>query len=306
MRGVLMKEPFKDSFRDSRIKTKTVRKKSSKSKNKFVRRENTYLISYEKYQDFISMIYGNIKPSYPDRKTKYNVIETLYLDSVNMQTFREHFLKTNNRFKLRIRKYVPNGDYSKLKAFLEIKYKENKLTNKTRIQIDNDEISSICRGKLLVFSEEILARNPEMTVGEIFKFIQLYNTIIFKYKPSKVIRVRYKRFEFEKKGLRITIDSELKGKGYYKSSNNDCIGIMAHERNLLEEAYYMQAKYRKNEQIIVEIKYMNSVPRWLSDYMEKEEIYNVRFSKYCWAVGREVYKKYSGLMKEICNGRKNK
>jgi len=57
--------------------------------------------------------------------------QSLYFDDENFSFFRDHHNQKNNRFKVRMRNYVNSELF-----FLEVKHKQKKRTDKTRIKID--------------------------------------------------------------------------------------------------------------------------------------------------------------------------
>src|SRR5687767_9605868 len=80
----------------------------------------------------------NLKPNYPHPGTRFTLIESIYFDSDALSLFREHFTSPLKRFKLRTRRYGPNGLWSLNDALIELKAKEGRVTRKLRTRVSGN------------------------------------------------------------------------------------------------------------------------------------------------------------------------
>src|SRR5262245_56004628 len=103
------------------------------SPDKFVRIEDKFLLPSVYENILIQTIAGHMQPSYASSGTDFTLIESLYLDSDNLDFYQDHFTKTSGRAKVRVRKYAPNGVWASGDAFVEAKFKDLEVCTKERL-----------------------------------------------------------------------------------------------------------------------------------------------------------------------------
>ena len=221
----------------------------------FERYEKKYLVNRELCDTFLK----EIEPYMQQDKYGLHTICNIYYDTRNYELIRTSIDKPEYKEKLRLRSYgIPNHDS---KVFLEIKKKYAGVVYKRRIELNYDEADR--------FLKE--GKKPEGKYSE-----QIYNEIkyfISYYKPEPALYLAYDRMAFfgkENPDVRITIDKNI------RSRQKD-----------MELAYGDEGEKLFDEDLkLIEIKIPGAFPMWLSNILDKLNIYPVSFSKY-----GSIYKK---------------
>lgn len=212
--------------------------------NIFRRVEQKYIINKYQMDELLKRIDNYIeKDEYYQSK-----ISNIYFDNDNNDFLIESLEKPNFKVKVRLRSYnTPTmNDY----VFLEIKDKVNGIVGKRRIKLTLKE-----------FYEYINDHKIKNT--QIMKELDYYFKL-FNLKPS--IFVAYDRLSYKEKnnkGLRITIDSNLR-------SRYDDLKL---------ESGNFGNNYFNDELYIMEIKVLGAIPLWLVGNLSDLKIYPTSFSK---------------------------
>jgi hypothetical protein len=181
-------------------------------------------------------------------------LSSLYLDSHDLRLFRESLEGHKNRFKLRIRRY---SDDPSSPSFFEIKRRMNLVIIKSRAKV-NHNIE-----KLLLFPA--LLYENENGDGDILRQFQLYMSSIC---ARPVVQVRYMREAYEgliDNNIRITFDRKLA----YKIGDKAEVSLNGGEWH-----------YYPMEGVILEIKFTEFYPPWLSYVVKCLELRQQPLSKY--------------------------
>lgn len=221
------------------------------SNNIFQRVEEKYFMD-KKTKD---LFFNNIK-NYIDKDKYYeSEILSIYFDNDNKDIVRRSLDKPVYKDKIRLRSYgTPNLDSN---VFLEIKNKYQGVTGKRRIMLTLGEFYDYYYNNKMIDSQIM------KEIDYLFKYYDLKPNCFVSYD-----RLSYKGKEDE--NLRITVDSNLKGR----------------TKDLkLEDGNYGK-KYFKDDVYIMEIKTLNSMPLWLTKELSELKIFPISFSKY-----GEIYKK---------------
>jgi len=253
----------------------------------FIRFEDKYLISKDQLKSFENLVFMNLDPCYPDENTRYTKIESLYFDSSNLDFFCDHFKKTQTRYKMRIRRYGPNGVWQNTgTSFLEIKSKSNKISKKRRIQLTDKERKDLILGKKLVLTKKFLDANPELTLNKLAKRVQEINNMVNTFNLAPQVRVTYSRRAYEKDGLRITLDTDVQ----INRLNFIYPAVIKNIRHqkFWEKASKIKSKFSTEKNVIVEIKHKQNVPEWFINYMRDNSSTETSFSKYCWSIMHQI------------------
>ena len=168
-------------------------------------------------------------------------IVSLYLDSKDLQLCQESLRGHKNRFKLRIRSYTDEPDYPR---FFEIKRRINTIINKSRARVMDRDVQTLLAGRSLP------PQNYTADIDTINQF-QLYMKSIHA-KPTVLIRYRRQAFEGDSENrVRVTFDRELS----YCVTDRPVVrlGGTGWQRNPFTEGG-----------VILEIKFTNRYPEWLS------------------------------------------
>ncbi len=193
--------------------------------------------------------YSKLQPN-----AEYPIV-SLYLDSYNLRLCRESLEGHKNRFKLRIRSYTDDADCP---CFFEIKRRMNTVIIKARARADRNQIPQIISGLYL-------PPQRYKTDKESLKQFQLYATSIA---ASPVIKLRYIRQAFENDSgnrVRVTFDRHL----YYNVTDKPCVSFVGYgwQKQLIQG-------------VILEIKFTNCYPAWLTRMVKYFDLHQQSFSKY--------------------------
>jgi len=195
-------------------------------------------------------------------------IVSLYLDSVDMLLCRESLTGQKNRFKLRIRSYTDEPDYPR---FFEIKRRINTIIFKSRARVMDRDVPALLEGKPLP------PQDYTADEGTINQF-QMYLSSI-RAKPA--VLVRYKRQAYEgttQNRVRVTFDREL------------AYNITRCPEVRLGGGGWQRNPYTAGA-VILEIKFTDHYPGWLSEMIK------------CFNLRQQSISKYASSIEESCSVR---
>ncbi len=193
-------------------------------------------------------------PNLAKTKESFYTVNSLYYDSIGFGCYQEKVSGVSRRKKFRLRYYNnfdPNNN-----IFLEIKRKYDAVVVKDRVEMPQELAHDILSGKS--FPE-----NKNKTLEE-FLFAKNYNSM----KP--MIMVSYRRKPLMGKNnekLRVTFDYDIET---WKTDWLD--GKKERKRKVT------------SDELILEIKFDNSLPIWVYDIIQKYKLQRVAFSKYCFSL----------------------
>lgn len=199
------------------------------------------------------------------RHDSYPIV-SLYLDSDNLQLCRESLTGQKNRFKLRIRSYTDELNYPR---FFEIKRRVNNVIIKSRARVMDKDVETSLTGLSVPVRSCDYPKD-----GESLMQFQLYVNGIG---ARPVILVRYMRQAYEddsENRVRITFDRQLA----YKVTISP---------NVTRNGQGWQ--HRLSGGVILEIKFTNHYPAWLSRMVE------------CFDLQQQSMSKYATSVKEACS-----
>ncbi|MBN2183464.1 MAG: polyphosphate polymerase domain-containing protein [Sedimentisphaerales bacterium] len=188
-------------------------------------------------------------------------IVSLYLDSDELRLCKESLRGHKNRFKLRIRSYTDEPDYPR---FLEIKRRMNTIIIKSRARVMSSDITNILAGIPLP------PQNYTADTDTINQF-QLYLNSI---RAKPVVLIRYMRRAYEcnmHNRVRVTFDRDL----------SYCVTDLPHVR--LSGGGWQRNPFT-NGGVILEIKFTDHYPTWLSQMVKYFNLRQRSISKYASSV----------------------
>lgn len=190
------------------------------------------------------------------RKGDYPIV-SLYLDSNELQLCKESLRGHKNRFKLRIRSYTDEPDYPR---FLEIKRRMNTIIIKSRARVLAGDVPTLLAGLPLP------PQNYTADTNTINQF-QLYMNN-FQARPAVLIRYMRRAYEGNSQNrVRVTFDREL---AY-------CVTNVPEVR--LSGGGWQRNPYTKGG-VILEIKFTDCYPAWLSQMVKHFNLQQKSISKY--------------------------
>jgi len=202
------------------------------------------------------------------RKGDYPIV-SLYLDSNELQLCRESLHGHKNRFKLRIRSYTDEPDYPR---FLEIKRRMNTIIIKSRARVLASDVPTLLAGLPLP------PQNYTADTDTINQF-QLYMNNI-RAKPAVLVRYMRRAYEGSSHNrVRVTFDRELA----YCVTN-------------LHEVRLAGGGWQRNPYtmggVILEIKFTDCYPSWLSQMVKYFNLRQRSISKYASSIQDSCFLKF--------------
>ncbi len=202
----------------------------------------------------------------PDRYSKLQrggmyPIVSLYLDAPDLQLCRESLTGVKNRFKLRIRSYTDEPEYPR---FLEIKRRINTVIFKSRARVADQDVPILLQGRSL-------PPQGYTTDEAALSQFQYYLTTI---RGCPVVLIRYLRQAFEgtsENRVRVTFDREL----CYRVTDEPRVrlGGSGWQHHALTTGY-----------TILEIKFTDRYPVWLTRLAREFELEVMPISKYATSI----------------------
>ena len=206
--------------------------------------EQKYLLSEQKFQDFMHKMVDKMEKDKYFSETIYNI----YFDNDEYELINKSLEKPEYKEKIRLRSYDMVNDNSLV--FLEIKKKYLSHTNKRRVIISyKDYLDFINNG--------IIPNCDKQIMNEI-------KYCFYKYHLKPKIKIKYDRLSFYLKddiNFRITFDNNIRFNT--KKDFND----YSDDNLLFKEGY------------IMEIKTFNGIPLWFNKILTELEIFPTSYSK---------------------------
>jgi len=188
-------------------------------------------------------------------------VSSLYFDSAGFGCYHEKLAGIKKRKKLRLRTYATVFEPT-TKIFLEIKGKDDMAILKDRMVIDYQTVSDWLANGQSNFLTNQLSVQGEKFFKE-FLWLKNYNCLLPK------IMVIYKRQPLISRldhKFRITFDSQ----------------IQAHPANRF---YFSEQKTEiLSDDLIMELKYNNTIPNWFHWIIQKYQLNRRPYSKYCQSI----------------------
>lgn len=217
------------------------------NKKIFKRHELKYIITNDQMNELISLFSNYLNEDKYFRST----ISNIYYDTPNFYLIRNSIEKPQYKEKIRIRGYnnINNEDL----VFVEVKKKYNGVVYKRRESIPY--ISA-----RLFFDQKVRPNDLQIT-KEIEYSINYYQNL----KPT--IFLSYERIAYigkEDENFRITFDKNIIWRDYDVCLTKGAYGNLLLPQNL----------------VLLEVKTLYGLPRWLLDFFGKNNIYKQSYSKY--------------------------
>lgn len=222
----------------------------------FKRYEKKYLLNKTQYDLLIPKILNYMEfDEHCKNNTNYNIY-SIYYDNDNNDVIRHSISKPYYKEKLRLRSYKITKNPEDI-VFLELKKKINGIVNKRRIVLTLKEA--------LDFLEKGIRPDTNDYINN-----QVLNEIEYYLNNNNVhpaVFIGYSRKAFFAKDnhdFRLTIDSKILTRRYDLSLESGHFG-----EDILEQNQYL-----------MEVKILGSIPLWFTRILSELKIYNTHFSKY--------------------------
>lgn len=252
----------------------------------FVRIEDKFMIRNGLRDKLQNLVSEHCSPAYPEAGTNFTLVESIYFDSENLDLYQHHFGNLDTRFKLRVRRYAPNGNWDEGAAFLEAKAKVRTGTTsvgtKKRFRIDKANLALLVNSEEVMFTKKLALLNPKMNESELLERVTFVNTMSRTYHLLPQLRVRYERLAYEGADVRVTFDKNIQFENLHEVSPGTSDSIK--HLGFWLTAAGMKQLYSNQDYLVCEVKYGETIPTWLQEFFEGHNILKVSFSKYCWGL----------------------
>lgn len=182
-------------------------------------------------------------------------ISSLYLDSDHLDLCRETIEQKTNRFKLRIRCYDDKPDTP---CFLEIKRRLNNVIMKGRARMSKDLVKPVLEGGSV----------PELPYKKDQDVLRQFQFYVRALQARPMVLIRYMRQAFEddsQNRVRVTFDRQL----CFKTAYHPHVTTNGPGWHLIPMDF-----------VILEIKFTNYYPAWLSELTKVFDLKQTAMSKY--------------------------
>lgn len=197
-------------------------------------------------------------------KDNYNYpVHSLYLDSDRLHTYWATIQMEKTRFKLRVRYY---DDDPASPVFFEIKRRVNECILKQRGVVKRSSARGILAGQFPTM-DDLISRNPKHLAA-----VQNFCHLMLKLHAVPKMHIAYEREAWLSPGnnsLRITFDKFVRGEERF---NPDFVTRMEHPVYPFEKLW------------VLELKYTNRFPVWLTDMIRQMDLTQSGAAKYCGSI----------------------
>ena len=191
----------------------------------------------------------------------WSSLRTTYLDTDDMQCYREYLQNLPVRRKIRIRQYGVNGHFEDV-CWVELKVKNRNISLKRRFCCLTSDLPLLMEGK------DILDRVMSQNETDVSRTYHLIRSMLLEQRLTPTVRVDYERMSFQPDdgdGPRLTLDRNVRF----------CSASLRHRGSL--------------EGLIVEVKHDGTKPPWFTGLREELGLRRARrFSKFARSVRQVI------------------
>jgi len=192
-------------------------------------------------------------------------VESIYLDSHNLDLCRQTEAGLRNRFKLRIRSYDEKDDSA---AFLEVKYRRSDTVQKRRAMVAKASAINLLGGRALT-TADLMDPTPDQQQA-----LGLFCEKMDQVQASPNVYVNYIREAYVPRAgnsARVTFDRELTAIEYRPSTTK-------HGNTPHEDCSRVPAM--SNGQVVMELKFTDRFPFWMRELTHSFGLRRIPFPKY--------------------------
>lgn len=245
------------------------------AEERFTRIEEKFFLPAHLRESFLALVETQLPASYPHETTRYTLIESIYFDSQDLRSFTDHFDQLPYRFKMRSRRYGPNGEWEKSDnstVFIELKTKQETISDKFRTKIKPYELKNLQNGGRIEANEK--------------KSAIKINQVMDECRLSPSAKIVYRRFAFEKDSVRLTVDDQVQFSPEFNLSAQLAAALKS--KTWWPTAEQMSQDIFNQGMSLVELKHFGQSPAWLQNYMQENGLQFTSFSKYCYSMANLI------------------
>jgi hypothetical protein len=229
----------------------------TKYQRKFNRFELKYLLHYRQTEEFLASIGSHVRNDPNIGRGGYYKVVSRYYDSADLMCYWEKLDGEKYRRKVRVRTYGENPQ----EAFAEIKQRYNLTVQKRRCRAPLE----VVEGEMRKMQQGTFNSRIDPVFNEIYNLrrrLQLEPKLIVSYNRAAF-------FDLYKSDLRVTVDRNFR-----------CRSLdLRLDRQRMRGRWAIRPTYT-----VVEVKFNDTIPRWLCTVLNRLDVQIERVSKYCYAV----------------------
>lgn len=222
-------------------------------------------------------------PASPFSGKQFTRVESIYFDSPSLSSFTDHFEIDRERFKLRTRRYGNDGEFDDERTYhLELKTKASDgISRKMRFKIHEADFLALSEGRTIHANGRIASMNPDIEIDALARRVGRINQLVKRFALRPILRVGYDRVAYETKDARVTVDDHIK---YEKIGATPIGRIVGKTFAAGVGAKAMRNLFDSGDYSLLEVKYSEKFPEWLSKILVGLGLTQRSFSKYCYSV----------------------
>lgn len=194
----------------------------------------------------------------PSQEVPGYLVQSVYLDNMGLQLYRQTLRGFRNRFKLRVRVYDDVGP-----AFLEVKRRENVAVVKYRAKVRRDAAEAVIQG-YWPDREGLVDPGKDHQFANLRYFCELRDNL--GAGPAATVTYQREAFASASGDARVTFDRAVRG------------SFAPPDQPLLLSD---DAHYPRLNGVILELKFTDRVPTWMTSLVRQYQLRQVSIPKYC-------------------------
>jgi SPX domain protein involved in polyphosphate accumulation len=247
--------------------------------------ESKYVLDKKYLAEVIAEVTQHLKPYYPIDETAFTLVKSVYFDSDDFIFVKQHLAGQEDRRKLRIRSYGPDGVWEPTTRYFEDKYKSDGKSMKARIQINDRIEDEMLRTNRLPLDPELISLNSDLSPKDFEEKVKLLNYLMLIYKVKPAVEITYKRYAYqdESSPLRVTIDQDIKAMPLRIPTKSEIHSVETDLQGW-EKLKDIGTKYYPRENFVLEVKSDGNPPDWVKKLLKDVDAEETAFSKYLWGI----------------------
>ncbi len=250
----------------------------------WVRIEDKFLVPIRHAPELLALL-GSHLPRAAHEDENFTIVESIYLDSPDLEFLRDHVGGRDGRAKLRVRRYASSNGLPTGAAFLEAKIKTGCVSTKERFALDAASLAAIMSGSGLTPTASLRNVNPSITAADLERRIARVDRLR-RWCVVPRATVRYRRTAFEAAGLRVTLDHALVVDATTSISRS--IASAVRSQLAARPSQDHGEELAQQRAVILEVKHSGDRPTWIDAYATTIGVSATSFSKYCFAMQQLV------------------
>lgn len=231
---------------------------------RFDRYELKYIITHQQYESMVKAIAPFMEADMQGGEFGRYTITSLYYDTVDYKAYWDKLEGHRFRRKVRVRVYGDEPVTPQTLCFVEIKQRINKTLQKKRVILPYQEAVALCGAGQAITTDSAVDQAVIDEIRYLYYTLQLQPACIVSYQ-----RLAFNGIEYDP-GLRVTFDSQLKGRSHNLS-------LLTADQG--ESQFFVPPGW-----YILEVKVNYRIPYWLTELINDHHCTLRRISKYCVAL----------------------